>query len=407
MKLTDTAIRKAKPKDKPYKLVDGQGLFLLVMPSGGKLWRWKYRFGGKEKLMALGQYPETSLAEARDKHQAVRKQRHSGIDPMAERKAAKVAAQCEESDSDNSFANVANKWHEQWSHGKSERYIDNVKRRVDVNIIPVLGNRPIADIKALEIIRTVKSVEDRNKTDMAKRVLEHINQIFSFAIAHGFRESNPVAGVKPSVFLKSHKVTNFARIDQKKLPDLLKDIDIYCGTQVTRLAMKLMALTFVRTGELIEAPWSEIDFDNARWNIPAERMKMDTPHIVPLSKQAIEVLESLHRITGEGKLIFPGDRANQSMSNNTILMALWRMGYKGQMTGHGFRGLASTILHENDFSAEWIELQLAHQKRDKVAAAYNHAKHLKQRTDMMQWWGDYLETTLRGGAKVLPFARQA
>src|SRR5580704_3502376 len=371
MKLTDTAIRKAKPKDKPYKLVDGHGLFLLIMPSGSntptgsKLWRWKYRFGGKEKLMALGQYPETSLAEARDKHHAARKLRHSSIDPMEDRKSARIAAENnllqEQRKAENLFANVATNWHEQWSHGKSQRYIDTVKRRIDTNIIPVLGNRPIADIEASEIIKTVKNVEDRAKTDMAKRILENINQIYRYAIAHQFVKSNPIGGVKPSDFLKSHKTVNFARVDQTRLPELLKDIEVYCGTPLTRLAIKLMALTFVRTSELIEAPWSEIDFDNARWNIPAERMKMESPHIVPLSRQAIEVLHSLQRITGEGKLIFPGDRANKSMSNNTILMALARMGYKHEMTGHGFRGLASTILHENEeptFSHEWIELQL-------------------------------------------------
>jgi len=407
MKLTDVAIRKTKPKAKAYKVTDSQGLFLLITPSGGKLWRWKYRFGGKEKLMALGQYPETSLAEARDKHFAARKLLHSGTDPMAERKAAKAAAvQCDENDTDNPFATVATKWHEHWSHGKSQRYIDTVKRRIDTNIIPVLGNRPVADIKASEIIKTVKNIEGRDKTDMAKRILENINQIYRYAVAHEFVETNPIGGVKPSDFLKSHKTVNFARVDQTKLQQLLKDIEVYCGTPLTRLAIKLMALTFVRTSELIEAPWSEIDFDNSRWNIPAERMKMDSPHIVPLSRQAIEVLQLLHTITGEGQLIFPGDRANKSMSSNTILMALMRMGYKGEMTGHGFRGLASTILHENDFSHEWIELQLAHQKRDKVSGAYNHALYLKQRTEMMQWWADYLEHTLRGG-KVLPFARYA
>ena len=411
MKLTDTAIRKAKPKAKPYKLTDGQGLFLLITPSGSntpngsKLWRWKYRFNSKEKLMALGQYPETSLAEARDKHHEARKLLHSGIDPMEEKKSAKSIRR-EENDTDNSLANVAAKWHEQWCHGKSQDHVDTVKRRIDANIIPVLGNRPIAEIKASEIINTIKIVEGRDSSEMAKKILQNVNQIFRYAIAHQFVESNPIGGIKPSDFLKSHKVVNFARVDQTEVHQLLTDIEVYRGTPLTRLAMKLMALTFVRTGELVGARWSEIDFDNARWNIPAERMKMDTPHIVPLSKQAIEVLQLLHTISGEGIFIFPGVRANTSMSTNTILLALARMGYRGKMTGHGFRGLASTILHENEWPHD-LELQLAHMARNKTSAAYNHALYLTQRAKMLQWWADYLEHALRGGAKVLPFARQA
>jgi integrase len=245
-------------------------------------------------------------------------------------------------------------------------------------------------------------IERRDARDVAKRTHETTSQIFRFAIAHDIATRNPAADFKPSDILAAARTENRARVDVKDLSELLAKMDDYNGDAITRLAMKLMAYTFVRTSELIEAPWTEFDLAPARWTIPAERMKMDTPHIVPLSRQALEVLRALKLLTGNGRLVFPGaNDKKKPMSNNTILYALYRLGYRDRMTGHGFRGLASTILNEHDFDEAHIELQLAHIKRDKVAGAYNHAKYLKQRTKMMQWWANFLDGELAKGRRAL------
>jgi integrase len=398
--LTDTEIKRAKTKDKAYMMSDGGGLYLWVTPPGGKLWRWSYMYDDKEKLMSFGKYPEVSLAMARERHGAARRMLATGIDPMAERKTAKIARRAA---NENSFTSVAERWLEHWREGKSPRHVDYVRRRMDADILPCLGARPMAEIEAPELVAMVKIIEKRGARDIAKRALETTGQIFRYGIAHGHAKRNPASEIRPSDILKGARKTNYARVDAKELPNLLKQIEIYRGTHVTRLAIKLMALTFVRTSELIGARWTEFDFESARWDIPAERMKMRTPHIVPLSKQALEVLDMLRPLAGDGEWLFPGDRnAEKPMSNNTILKGLERMGYKGRMTGHGFRGLASTILHEQGYTHEHIELQLAHAPRNAVSAAYNHALHLKARAKMMQDWADFLEAIQRGG-KILPF----
>ncbi len=319
---------------------------------------------------------------------------------MAERKAEKAATE-------NSFQSVARLWLAHWQDGKSPRHVDYVKRRMDTDILPCLGARPIAAIEAPELVNMVKAIVMRGARDIAKRALETTGQMFRYAIAHGYTTRNPAAEIRPSDILPSKRKVNYARVDAKELSSLLKAIEVYQGKPVTRLAIKAMALTFVRTSELIGAKWAEFDLDAARWDIPSERMKMRTPHIVPLSKQAIEVLELLRTLTGESEWLFPGDRnAAKPMSNITILKALERMGYKGRMTGHGFRGLASTILHEQGYNHEHIELQLAHAPRNAVSAAYNHALYLEPRARMMQGWADYLEQTQRSG-KVLSFRGSA
>jgi len=395
VKLTDTEIKKAKAREKAYSLGDGDGLYLWVKPNGAKLWRWSYRFEGKEKLMALGKYPDVSLAQARERHREARKLHAQGIDPMAQRKEEKTA---EKTAVENSFATIAQRWMEHWQDGKSPRHVAYVKRRIETDIVPCLGVRPIDEIEAPELVAMTKAIQERGARDIAKRALETAGQIFRFAIAHGYAKRNPASDIRPNDILKSVRKENYARIDARELPQLLKAIELYQGTPVTRLAIKLMALTFVRTSELIQAKWTEIDLEAGRWDIPAERMKMRTPHIVPLSAQAIEVLEMLHGLTGSGEWLFPGDRkAEKPMSNNTILKALERMGYKHRMTGHGFRGLASTILHEKGYSHEHIELQLAHAPRNAVSAAYNHALYLQPRAKMMQDWADFLEQSLHGG----------
>ena len=400
MPLTDLEVRKARPAEKAYRLSDSGSLYLWVTPAGGKLWRWSYRHDGKEKLMSFGKYPDVPLALARGRHSEARKLLAIGQDPMAQRKAKKTA---EKAAVENSFQSVASLWLEHWQDGKSPRHVEYVRRRIETDILPCLGARPLAEIEAPELVAMASAIQDRGARDIAKRALETVGQVFRYGIAHGYAKRNPASDIRPSDILKSTRKTNYARIDAKELPTLLKRIEVYQGTHVTRLAIKLMALTFVRTSELIGAKWAEFDLENARWDIPAERMKMRTPHIVPLARQTLEVLEMLRDLTGHSEWLFPGDRnASKPMSNNTILKALERMDYKGRMTGHGFRGLASTILHEQGYAHEHIELQLAHAPRNAVSAAYNHALYLGPRAKMMQDWADFLERTQRGG-KVLPF----
>lgn len=397
MPLTDTAIRKLKPEAKAYRQADSAGLFLWVTPTGGKSWRWKYRVDGKEKLMVLGRYPDVSLAQARDLRDQARKQKAAGVDPMQERKTAKLVRRIA---ADDSFAAVANAWHVNWKGSKNARHADYVLRRIEMDIIPQIGARPVSEIKTLELVAMVKKIADRGAVDIAKRAYQTCSQIFRYAIAHGLAPRNPATDVRPGDILATRKQTNYARIDAKELPELLRQIEAYQGSAVTRLSMKLMALTFVRTSELIGARWEEFDLDAAEWRIPAPRMKMKTPHIVPLARQTVEVLRTLHIVTGHSVLLFPGERDHEKpMSNNTILGALKRMGYQGRMTGHGFRGVASTILHEHGFDHAHIELQLAHIERNSVSAAYNHALHLKQRARLMQHWADYLEASV--GAQVI------
>lgn len=394
MKLTDTKAKSAKTLKKDYRLPDGGGLCLFVSSRGGKLWHYRYRFAGKGKLMALGAYPEVSLSMARDRHQAARKLLAAGTDPMDQRKADKVAAKTA---SEYSFRKVAEQWHKHWSVGKSEQHVGVTIRRLERDVFPVIGDKPVTEINVSDLVAVVKAVEERGVFDLPKRILETSGQVFRFAIAHNYCTRNPAAEIKPRDFLKSVPVQNLARVETKELPELLRAIEVYQGKPVTRLAIKLLAHTFVRTSELIGARWEEIDFEAKRWDIPKERMKMQSPHIVPLSAQALDVLQLLHSLTGEHELLFPGHvKVSQPMSNNTILKALERMGYKGKQTGHGFRGLASTILHEQGFAHDHIELQLAHSPRNAVSAAYNHALYLEPRKKMMLWWSDYLEQQQRG-----------
>ena len=401
MPLTETAIKKAKPADKPIKLSDGRGMYLLVNPIGSKLWRWKYRVLGKEKVLSLGAYPDVSLAQARDGVDKARKALAAGDDPMAKRKADKVATRTA---AENSFETVARKWWANWKPARSEQHAGQVMRRFEANVFPYIGGRPISEVQAPELVAMLKGIEARGVSDLAKRALQTSSQVFRYAIAHGLAKRNPATDIKPADVLASRQKQNLVRIESRELPELLRHIDAYRGTATTRLAMKLMAMTFVRTTELIGARWEEFDLEGGRWDIPATRMKMKTPHIVPLSAQAVNLLKTLQLITGHSALLFPGERDHEKpMSNNTILKALERMGYKGRMTGHGFRGVASTLLHEMNFDHAHIEIQLAHQERNEVSAAYNHATYLKQRATLMQHWSDYLENCTTG--KVLPFKR--
>ncbi len=392
--LTDTRIKTAKPQAKLYKLTDERGLHLSVYPNGSKLWHLRFRMEGKERTASLGKYPEVSLAEAREKRDQMRKLIAKGIDPVQSQKAAKEAKKLAQT---NSFEAVTRIWFEGWRAARSPRHAEYVIRRLESDVFPVIGSRPIAEIQAPELVKMMKAIQRRGALDIAKRCYQMTGQVFRYAVAHGIAERNPASDIKPGDILPSRRQTNYARVDARELPALLRAIEAYQGTPDTRLATKLLALTFVRTSELIGARWDEIDLEAGEWRIPAGRMKMRTEHIVPLSLQAIQILQILHGITGRSALLFPGERNHgKPMSNNTILKALERLGYKGRMTGHGFRGIASTSLHEQGFEHTHIELQLAHRERNAVSAAYNHATYLKQRAKMMQWWGDYLEHSLRG-----------
>lgn len=407
MPLTDAACKNAKcPEGKPReRYSDSGGLYLEVSASGSKLWRWKYRYNGKEKRLAIGIYPQVSLLEARKARESGKDLLAAGSDPVQAKHDAKLASRVALS---NTFEAVGRAWHEDWKGPKSPRHAEYVIRRLEADVFPVIGAKAIHDITAPQLLAMAKKIEARGALDIARRAWQTCGQVFEYALAHGLVERNPAKDVRPGAALKARKKEHYARVDTKELPELLRKIESYPGTPYTRIGMKLMALTFVRTGELIAAHWDEFDLEAAEWRIPAERMKMRTPHIVPLSRQAVDALRSLHELKGLSGLLFPGERDHDKpMSNGAILGALKRMGYAGRMTGHGFRGIASTMLHEMGFDHAHIELQLAHQERDAVSAAYNFATYLPQRRKMMQHWADHLDA-LRQGAKLLPIkARRA
>jgi integrase len=380
--LTDAKLRAVRPTDHAHKLFDAGGLYLLVTPNGGRYWRFNYRFNGKYKTLAFGVYPDVPLAKARVRHKAARDRLNDGIDPSAEQQST-----------NRTFEAAARGWHEHWKEGRSAGYARYVLQRLENDIFPDLGGLPLSAIPTSAFRDVVKKIESRGAFEVAKRALQNCSQIMRYAVAHDLATHNSVADIKPADVLQKRKRRNLPRVSEKELPVLLHEIDGYVGAEHTCLALQLMALTFVRTTELIGAKWEEFDIKGARWDIPAARMKMDTPHIVPLSKQALFVLEKLKAISFDRDLVFPGDvNPQKPMSNNTILFALYRMGYRGRMTGHGFRGVASTILHEQGWPHEHIELQLAHQERDDTSAAYNHALYLKPRAMMMQAWADHLDS---------------
>lgn len=389
------------PATKPrHRLSDAGGLYLEVT-AASKRWFWKYRFGGKEKRLALGAYPETSIKAAREARDDARRTLGKGDDPVQVRQDEKLAKRVRLG---TTFEAVARAWHEHWKVTQTKRHADYVLRRLEADAFPCLGHRAISEINAPQLIAMAKKIESRGASHMARRVLQSCGQVFRHAVAHGVLERNPTADVKPGDVLKKRKTTNYARLDAKEIPELLRKVEVYPGAPYTRLAMKLMALTFVRTSELIGARWDEfedLDGPDPTWRIPAERMKMDTPHIVALAPQAVAVLACLNEIRTRSAHVFPGERdRSKSMSNNTILKAIERMGYKGRMTGHGFRGVASTILHELGWRHDLIELQLAHQERNQVSAAYNHATYLTERRKMMKSWADQLDV-MREDRKVI------
>jgi len=401
MSLKDTAIRNAKPKEKQYKLYDEKGLYLLVNKAG-KYFRFDYRYAGKRKTLALGVYPGVKLAEARERRDNARKLLQNDIDPAQHRKETKAMRKDQ---AVNSFEAIAREWFTKNKHIWTESHSRTIIRRLELNIFPWLGTRPVASISAPELLAAFRRIEYRGALETAHRVKQICGQVFRYAIATGRAERDPSADLRGALAPVKHG--RMATItDPKKIGELLRAIDGYEGTPVAKCALKLAPLVFVRPGELRHAEWAEIDLDSSEWRIPADKMKMKNPHIVPLSTQAVEILTEIQPVTGEDRYVFPSIRTySRPMSNNTVLAALRRMGYtKEEMSGHGFRAMASTVLHEQGWHSDIIERQLAHAERNSIKAAYNHAQHLPERRKMMQAWSDYLDT-LRSSEKVVPLFR--
>lgn len=402
--LSNLKCQKATPRTKPYRIPDSGGLALLVTPEGGKLWRWRYRFAGKMKQMAFGKYPDVSLADARAQHAQARQLLANGVDPMALRKEVKEKKRVGRADAELgqpkrlTFEDLTGKWFEWWKGDKNAKYAANVEARLESDILAPLGERAPETITRMELVDLTKKVGDRAR-DIARRNLQIVRQIYEYGMDNGLLDQNvlnPAAGIRPENILNKTTEEHFASIPFGEVPTLLRKMRDYDGTALTRLAMELLSLTFLRTSELIGGLWPEIDCKQKVWRVPPERMKMKRLHIVPLSTQSLSLQERLRAITGHSERLFPSATDdNGVMSNNTILKALERMGYKGRMTGHGWRSIASTYLHEKGFEHEHIELQLAHAKQDKVSGAYNYAKYLEPRTKMMQAWADALDR-LRG-----------
>lgn len=405
MPLSDIQVRNAKPQEKEYRIFDGGGLNLLVTPSGGKLWRMKYRFNGKGKQLSFGAYPSVTLADARQRREDAKKLLASGVDP-GETKKAQKASQGEQDA--NTFEVIAREWHSNFAHTWVASHALHKLGRLEKNVFPWIGKRPIKEITAPEVLAVLRRMESRNILDTAHRIRFECGAIFRYAIATGRAERDPSADLKgalPPVKGGHHS----APTDPKAVGPLLRAIDEFQGSFVVKCALQLAPLLFVRPGELRAAEWSEIDIQSAEWNIPAEKMKMKIAHLVPLPRQAVEILEALRPLTGHSRYIFPGHRSPlRCMSDNALNAALRRMGFeKSEITTHGFRAMARTILDEVlQVRPDFIEHQLAHAVKDPNGRAYNRTAHLVERKKMMQLWADYLDG-LKAGAKVIPIKREA
>lgn len=410
MPLTDTAARNAKAdaSGKIIKLSDAGGLYLLIKPNGQKYWRLNYRHLGKQKTLAIGVYPTVSLKEARENREEAKRLIAEGIDPSFHRQLNKAASKEAAS---NSFEAIAREWLTRQSASWSTGTVTRMVRSFEADLFPYIGKRPITEVKAPELLAVLRKIESRGAVETAHRVKQRASEVFRYAIATGRAERDPAPDLKGA--LPPVKQKNFAAIKEpKRIGELLRAIDEYNGTAVVRAAMRLAPLVFVRPSNLRHAEWAEFDLDEATWRIPAEKMKSGEAHIVPLSSQAVAILRDIQQLTGTRPAtqpyVFPSARAGgRPMSDNAILVALRTMGIpKDEMTGHGFRHMASTVLHEQGWNSDVIERQLAHGERNKVKAAYNHAKHLPERVRMMQAWADYLDG-LRAGADVVPINRTA
>ena len=394
MSLNAKSVEAAKPKPrsnpKDYKIYDEKGLYLLVKANGSKYWRLRYRFDGKEKLLAIGVYPKVSLSKARILQDDAIELLDDGIDPSRDKKQRKDAEKLEKA---NTFEAVARDWYEEEKKGWSPEHAMRVLHSMKKEIFPHIGSMPITQIKTPDIKRAINLIQKRGANDIAKRSLQRISSVFSFAIQSGIAETNSARDLIGSI--KAPKVKHQPSLKREELPEFLKRIDAYAGMLQTKSALRLLIHTFVRPGELRGARWKEFDLDGKEWRIPQERMKIKEggDHIVPLTKQSIKLINELEPITGRYELLFPGERkATQPMSENTLLFALYRMGYKGKATPHGFRATASSILNEQNFNSDAIERQLSHIERNKVKGAYNYnAEFMRERKKIMKWWSDYLD----------------
>ena len=392
MPLTDILAKAAKPKNKPYKIADTDGMYLLVDPQGRKYWRLKYRFGGRERKFAIGVYPEVSLKEARIIRDEARKKLREGVDPSWQKQEQKRQIAFGLA---SSFELIAREWLENQRAKWTPKHLAATETRMERNLFPALGSRPIKEITPAELLAVLKKMESRDAIDLAHRGQQTAGQIFRYAVATGRAERDITVDLRGA--LKTRKKVNHAYLTESELPKFLAKLKTYDGDLQTKIATMLLVLTFVRTTELRAAKWEELAIEKAEWRIPAERMKMREPHIVPLTPLVCRLFTEMRHMTGNSEFIFPNrNRPATYMSENTILYALYRMGYHSRTTAHGFRATASTILHEHEFNSDVIEAQLAHSKRNKVRASYDHSKFLPQRRELMQWWADFINTAANG-----------
>ncbi|WP_148250890.1 tyrosine-type recombinase/integrase [Raoultella terrigena] len=388
MPLNDMQIRRAKPEAKAYTLGDGQGLSLLIEPNGSKSWRFRYRYAGKPKMISLGVYPTITLADARSRRDDARKLVAEGKNPSEVRKAQKIALQTE---SESAFEKIATEWHQMKSTKWSEGYASDIMEAFKNDIFPYVGTRPIGEIKPLELLNVLRKIEKRGALEKMRKVRQRCSEVFRYAIATGRTEFNPAADLSSA--LEVHQSNHFPFLKADEIPEFLRALDSYTGSRLVQIATKLLMITGVRTIELRAALWSEFDLDNAIWEIPAERMKMHRSHLVPLSTQALDLLNELKMMTGNYRYVFPGrNDPNKPMSEASINQVIKRIGYGGKVTGHGFRHMMSTILHEHGFESSWIELQLAHVDKNSIRGTYNHAQYIEKRKSMLQLYANYILT---------------
>ncbi|HFP7858219.1 DUF4102 domain-containing protein [Morganella morganii subsp. morganii] len=396
MALTDAKLRTLKPKEKVYRLGDSAGLYIEVAVNGSRYWRMKYRFLGKEKRLAFGVYPEVTLAEAREKRDAARKLLASGSDPAEAKKIAKAAQQA---NAENTFEAIAREWHTSKADRWSLRYRDEIIDTFEKDIFPYIGKRPIAEIKPLELLETLRKMEKRGALEKMRKVRQRCGEVYRYAIITGRAEYNPAPDLATA--LTPPKKQHFPFLTAEELPYFLKDLAGYTGSVITKTATKIILLTAVRTQELRFARWQDIDLEKGIWEIPAEVMKMKRPHIVPLSEQVVMLFKQLEPISKHHPLVFIGrNDPRKPISKESINQVIELLGYKGRLTGHGFRHTMSTILHEQGFNSAWIETQLAHVDKNAIRGTYNHAQYLEGRRKMMQWYADYIDS-LRNGGNIL------
>ena len=386
MKLNARLVKETKPQEKNYKLSDGGGLYLLVTPNGSRYWRLKYRVAGKEKLLSVGVYPEVSLADARATRDEAKRLIKAGGDPSENKRQEK---QARHGGVGNTFEQIAREWYQGRYDRWSESYRNEMLLTFEHDVFPYIGHRPINEIKPLELMAVLAKLEKRGATEKMRKVRQRCGEVWKYAIITGRAEYNPAPDLASA--MKPHKREHYPYLTVTELPEFLTSLSAYSGSMLVKLAMRLLILTGTRPGELRQAQWTEIDFDTALWEIPAERMKMRRPHVVPLANQAMELLNQLKPVTGHCSFIFPGRiQRSKPISEMTLNVLARRIGYGGRVTGHGFRHTMSTILHEQGYNTAWIETQLAHVDKNSIRGTYNHAQYLDGRREMLQWYADYL-----------------